>query len=123
MGDLSGDTNADVKATDGHTSQWIKVHVTENHHDIGGRELKATATLTSPPGTTFELYTYIASADGVVECSAVSGTGNSYNARFGESGITSNGSNDSRWVTYEVRHVSGPCDPSKKWSLKIEGNK
>jgi hypothetical protein len=120
MGDMSGDTNADVKATDGSTSQWIRVHLTENDHALfSAKDVKALATLTSPPGTTFELYTYVASSDGPVECSAVTGTGNTYNLSMNDN----KGSSDSRWVTYEVRHVSGPCDATKKWTLKIEGNK
>jgi hypothetical protein len=41
---------------------------------------------------------------------------------FGETGALANGANDARTVTVEVRHVSGNCDPSEKWTLTVSGN-
>ena len=32
------------------------------------------------------------------------------------------GDDDSRWVTVEVRHVSGTCQPSAPWTLTLSGN-
>ncbi len=128
LGQVSGDKGADTQTRQGHTSQWLTVRVTENDSDIGGVQLEMTATLTSPPGTNYDLYVYVPSSD-TLECSAVSyqstssSTSDSVKAKFGESGLLSNGSSDDRTVTVEVRHVSGTCDPSKQWTLTIEGNK
>ena len=87
-----------------------------------------TASLTSPPGTNFDLFVYVPGSD-TRECSAVSnsstntGSSDSTTAKFGESGLFSNGSDDDRTITVEVRHISGTCDPSAKWTLNIAGNK
>jgi hypothetical protein len=128
LGTVKGDTGADVKSAQGSTSQWFTVRVTENDSAVSALELWMTASLVSPPGTNFDLFVYVPGSD-TLECSAVSeqstSTGSSDTAavRFGEGGLFSNGSDDSRTVTVEVRHVSGNCDPSKKWTLTIEGNK
>ena len=128
LGEVSGDKGADVKTAQGHTSQWFTVRVTEDDSDIVGVELGMTATLTSPPGTNYDLYIYVPGSD-TLECSAVSHQSTSSSAtdtataRFGEGGVLSNGSSDDRTVTVEVRHVSGTCDATKKWTLKVEGNK
>ncbi len=128
LGSVSGDTGADVKTTQGHTSQWFTVRVTENETGPAGVSLWLTATLTSPPGTNYDLYVYVPGSD-TLECSAVtqqstsSATTDVAKVEFGESGLFANGSSDDRTVTVEVRHVSGTCDPANKWTLKLEGNK
>lgn len=128
LGSVSGDTGADVKTASGHTSQWFTVRVTEDDSDIAGVQLWMTATLTSPPGTNYDLYVYVPSSD-TLECSAVSyqststSSTDSATAKFGEGGLLSNGSSDDRTVTVEVRHVSGTCDPANKWTLTLAGNK
>lgn len=130
VGSVSGDTGADVLTATGSTSQWFRVRVTEDDNGLMGVQLWLTATLTSPPGTNFDLYVYVPSSPGnALECSGVSAqstsTGSTDTAKveFGESGVFSNGYADDRYVTIEVRHVSGTCDPSAQWTLKIEGNK
>lgn len=128
LGSVSGDTGSDVQSAQGHTSQWFTVRVTEDDSGPFGVQLWMTATLASPPGTNFDLYVYVPSSD-TRECSAVSyqSTSTAANdmatAKFGESGVFSNGSNDDRTVTVEVRHVSGTCDPASKWTLNLYGNK
>jgi hypothetical protein len=128
LGTVSGDTGADTKSAQGSTSQWFTVRVSEDNSDPFGVELWMTATLVSPPGTNFDLFVYVPGSD-TRECNAVSNSSTSTTAsdattaKFGESGTFSNGSNDDRTVTVEVRHVSGTCDPTKKWTLNIEGNK
>jgi len=127
LGSVSGDTGADVKTAQGHTSQWFTVRVTEDDNGIAGVELWMTATLTSPPGSNYDLYVYVPSSD-TLECSAVSyqstssATTDSATAKLGEGGLFSNGSSDDRTVTVEVRHVSGTCDPANKWTLTLSGN-
>lgn len=128
LGQVRGDNGADVKTADGHTSQWFKIRVTEDDNAITGLDLWMTATLTSPPGTNFDLYLYVPNSD-TLECSAIThqstsaSSTDSATAKFGEDGLWSNGSDDSRTITVEVRHVSGTCDPSKKWTLSLAGNK
>lgn len=128
LGSVSGDTGADVKTAEGHTSQWFTVRVTENDSGVFGVQLWMTATLTSPPGSNYDLYVYVPSSD-TLECSAVSyqstttSSTDSATAKFGEGGGLSNGSSDDRTVTVEVRHVSGTCDPANKWKLTLAGNK
>ncbi|MBX3224263.1 MAG: hypothetical protein KF795_27355 [Labilithrix sp.] len=128
LGSVSGDTGADVKSAQGHTSQWFTVRVTENDSGLAGVQLWMTASLTSPPGTNYDLYVYVPATD-TLECSAVSyqstssSATDSVTAKFGESGLFSNGSDDDRTVTVEVRHVSGTCDSANKWTLNLYGNK
>lgn len=128
LGSVSGDTGADVRTADGASSQWLKVHVTEDDSGFTGVPLWMTATLVSPPGTNFDLYVYVPDSD-TIECSAVTAQSTSTSStdskqvKFGELSLLANGASDSRTVTIEVRHVSGPCDPSAKWTLKVEGNK
>lgn len=125
LGSVSGDKNADVKTAQGSGSQWFKVKVTEDDSSVIGTSLRARAELVSPAGTNFDLYTYLGSS-GSHECSAVSKASTSTGAdsttdEWGE-GTISNGSSDDRWVTVEVRWVSGTCSPSAKWSLTVRGN-
>lgn len=127
LGSVSGDTGADVKSAEGYTSEWFTVRVSEDESGVAGVPLWMTATLVSPPGTNYDLYVYVPASD-TLECSAVSyaststGSVDTTKASFGEA-LLSNGSSDDRTVTVEVRHVSGTCEPTKKWRLDIEGNK
>lgn len=128
LGSVSGDKGADTVTTKGYTSKWFTVRVTEDDSGLIGAELWMTATLFSPPGTNFDLYVYVPSSDSR-ECSNVTGKStNTTNTdkvavRFGESGAFSNGKDDDRTVTVEVRHVSGTCSAGDEWALLIEGNK
>lgn len=127
LGSVSGDTGSDTKNADGSTSKWFTIRVTENDTGPFGQPLKLTAKLTSPPGTNYDLFLYVPDGD-TRECSAVSQQSTSTSGTdtasvtFGESGTFANGSADDRTVTVEVRHVSGNCDASKKWSLTLDGN-
>ncbi|HVJ91569.1 MAG TPA: hypothetical protein VM580_17320 [Labilithrix sp.] len=127
LGSVSGDTGSATRTAQGSTSQWFTVRVTEDDNVVFGFPLSLAATLVSPPGTNFDLYVYVPSSD-TLECSAVSyqstatGSTDSVAAMFGELGLLSNGADDSRTVTVEVRHVSGSCDSNKKWTLSLAGN-
>jgi hypothetical protein len=116
---LAGDTGADVINLTGSTSHWIKVTVGED--STSSRSLKMTATLTSPPGQNFDLYLHSNScsasnvqstnATGVVDTGSVS-----MSDTFGFP--------DDQWVLIEIRAAAGTtCDPTAKWTLKLEGNK
>ena len=126
LGSVSGDTGADVKTAQGSGSQWFKVRVTENDSSVFGLSLLAKAELTSPPGTNFDLFLYLPGGGSGQECSVVSKSSTSTGAdsaslEWGEGSI-SNGINDDRTLTVEVRWVSGTCSPSAKWSLTVRGD-
>lgn len=127
LGAVSGDTSSSPLSAQGTGSQWFRVWVTENDNGVDGVKLRANATLTSPPGTNFDLYLYNGSSS-AHECAGVSAQSNSSGSSdaagvsFGEGGVLANGSNDSRYVTVEVRWVSGACASNQKWSLTFNGN-
>jgi hypothetical protein len=126
MGSISGDTGSDTQNAQGTTSQWLSVRVTENDSSIFANSLEMKATLVSPPGANFDLYLYVPGTD-TIECSAVSASStttgtDTAGVEFGESGTFSNGVDDSRTVTVEVRHVSGTCSAGAKWTLSVVGN-
>lgn len=127
LGSVSGDTGADTKTFQGSGSQWFKVRVTENDSNLFGVELQMRAELQSPAGTNFDLFVYRAGGSSGQECSAVTtsststGAFDSASMNWGE-GTISNGSNDDRTVTVEVRHVSGTCAAASKWTLTVRGD-
>jgi hypothetical protein len=122
LGTISGDTGSGTKQATGHTSKWFRIRLTEDNFDPV--PLKLTAKLTSPAGSNFDLLVYVPETDSV-ECSAV--TAGSTSAGTSDSASVEVpdifGPYDDRSVTIEVRHVSGPCDPSKPWTLDLVGNK
>ena len=129
LGTVSGDKNADTKTAQGSGSQWFTVRVTENDNTIFGAPEQVRADLQSPTGTHFDLFVYVAGGAAGQECSAVTtsstsaGGFNTAATSWGESASGfSNGSDDSRTVTVEVRHVSGTCAPAAKWTLTFRGN-
>jgi len=127
LGMVSGDTGADSKSTTGFGSRWLTVRVTEDDSSAFGAKLWLKSQLTSPAGSNYDLYVYVPGSD-TRECAAVtqksttSATSDSASVSFGEGGTFSNGSDDSRTVTVEVRWVSGPCNASSPWSLNLYGN-
>lgn len=128
LGTVSGDTgNASVTGS-GYQSAWYKVRVTEDDSDVFGIELAMTAQLTSPPGTNYDLYLYVNTGNDVVECTTPSasgtstGTADQAHLNWGESGTFSNGDDDTRTVSIEVRPVSGPCSASAPYQLVVFGD-
>jgi hypothetical protein len=125
MGSVRGDVGADTVTANGSTSQWLYVNVTEADNSIIGSDLYMVATLASPPGVNFDLYIYAGQKSPPLACSPVTRQSTSQGLdaveySWGE-GIIPNGSDDSRLITIEVRHVSGTCDPQKKWTLNVYG--
>jgi len=127
LGTVSGDTGADTKTFQGSGSQWLKVRVSEDDSSVFGVELQMRAELQSPAGTNFNLFLYRAGSSSGQECSAVTTSSTSTSAfdsasmSWGE-GTISNGNDDDRTVTVEVRHVSGTCAPAAKWTLTVRGD-
>lgn len=129
LGSASGDTGADTKTAQGSGSQWFKVRVTENDNGIFGVPERIKVDLQSPTGTNFDLFVYVAGGLNGQECSAVTTSSTSTggydtaSTSWGESASGfSNGVDDSRTVTVEVRHISGTCAPTAKWTLTFHGN-
>jgi hypothetical protein len=128
LGSVSGDTgNASVTGS-GYQSAWYKVRVTEDDSDVFAVEMSATIQLTSPPGTNYDVYVYLNTGSDVVECTTPrasgtsTGTTDQAHVTWGESGTFSNGNDDSRTVSIEVRPVSGPCSASAPYQLVVFGD-
>jgi hypothetical protein len=123
---ISGDTGSPSASTTGTSSEWLTIRVNENDTSPKGKKLSLKATLTSAPGSVFDLYLYKNDGTAAAECTTVLGqamdpSGNqTVQISWGE-GAVSNGNYDSATVTIRVQHVSGPCDAGA-WSLKLEGN-
>ncbi len=127
LGNVSGDTgNAKLSAM-GHQSAWFRVRVTEDDSDVFGLTLRVAAKLTSPASNDYDVFVYLNSGSDVVECATTSGTTttngtiNENRAEWGEGGF-SNGSDDSRDVSIEVRPIGTSCAAAAPWTLEVEGN-
>lgn len=131
MTPVSGDKNADTSTQTGSTSRWLKIRVSEDDSSIVGESMKLKLTLTSPPGTNFDMRVFLA-GDGSGQKCPPEGADRTTNTvagadvtsiEWGEMGITSNGSDDDRTVSVEIVHVSGTCTTGQNWTLLAEGNK
>lgn len=129
MTDVSGDKGADVSSSTGSTSRWMKIRVSENDSGIFSSRMKLKLTLSSPPGTNFDMRVYLAGDGSSQKCTGPDQTTNATtgadvtSVEWGESGTFSNGSDDDRTVTVEVFNVSGTCTSTQNWTLIAEGNK
>jgi len=127
LGSVSGDTGNEMQSIQGSQSAWYRVRVTEDNSDIFGLTLRVAAKLSSPVGADFDVFVYVNTGSDTIECSTTTGTtthsGNVdiVKAEWGE-GTISNGSDDGRWVSIEVRPVSGMCAAGQNWLLEVEGN-
>ena len=128
LGSVSGDEGSGLKTASGSGSQWFKIRVTEDDSSVFGTSMQLRTVLVSPAGTNFDLYVYRAGGSSGQECSAVTksstlATGTDVaSMEWGESGAFSNGSDDDRTVSVEVRWVSGTCTAGAKWTLTVQGN-
>lgn len=120
---IDGDDNHDKRTATGNTSRWFKVEVVESVSSIiDYPSLSYTATLTSPPGASYGLFVYTGGTSGPTCFAAVKqGAGNP--AVVSDSWGDTLASDDTTWITVEVRHLSGDaCGPSDQWTLTVEGN-
>lgn len=128
LGSVSGDTGNAKLTASGYQSAWYRVRVTEDDSDVFGLTLRVGAKLTSPAGAMFDVLVYVNTGSDVVECSTTVGSATTagatktIHAEWGETGAFSNGSDDGRNVSIEVRPVSGTCAPNQTWQLEVEGN-
>ena len=120
MQEINGDTGSDSRVVQGTTSKWFKINVHEGYNLIG--DLSYTATLESPPGMDFDLYVYPGDAAGP-DCAGtpIHATGNPESAS--DHWSDSFGSQDDRYVAFEVRYISGTsCSATALWKLTVTGD-
>lgn len=125
---ISGDTGSDVRMMTGSSSEFLQIHVTEDDSSVFSKvSLSFTATLTSPPGTVYNLIIHEGSDGNGTDCNAppMNGTpsggatqtvSNSWSDTQGIGGI-----DNSRWLSIQIIHVSGN-DCITPWNLKIQGH-
>ncbi|MBX3225879.1 MAG: hypothetical protein KIT84_30120 [Labilithrix sp.] len=118
LGYVSGDSYSDVARATGSTSYWMKVVVGED--SWSGRPLRVRATLTSPPGTNYDLFIHTRSCSTATK-SSTKLTGDDVISHSQPDATL--GADDDYLVMIEVRHVSGTCSATEKWTLKVEGNR
>jgi hypothetical protein len=122
MSPVDGDQNNDTRTLKGTTSKWFKVLVNEAVSSlISYPQLSYTATLTTPPGMDFDLFEY----DG--SFSTPSCSGNPKHATGNPESVTDTwgdtlAAEDTRWLTLEVRYISGEMCPSDPWTLTVKGH-
>jgi len=102
----------------GTTSRWLRVVVGED--SISGASLRMRATLTSPPGTNFDLFIHTKTCSTPTK-SSTKASGLDTISHSQPDVIF--GGDDDYLVLIEVRHVSGDCSATSKWELKVEGNR
>jgi hypothetical protein len=128
LGSVSGDDGPGSVTASGYQSAWYKVRVTEDDSDPFADDLKVLVQLTSPPGTNYDVFVYMNTGSDVVDCTTVAASGTSTgtldqaHVTWGETGTFSNGNDDGRTVSIEVRPVSGPCSASAPYQLVVFGD-
>jgi hypothetical protein len=92
-----------------------------NAYAIGHHE-SYTVTLESPPGMLFDLYVYTGDSN-APNCVATAVAGSGSPESFSDQWSDSFGTDDNRWIAFEVRSVSNmPCTSSAEWTLTVVGN-
>jgi hypothetical protein len=127
LGQVSGDAASPLLTAMGYQSAWFRVRVSEDVGGLDGAKLRATAKLTSPAAVDFDVFVYVNIGSDMIECTTkvgtttTAGTVNEVKAAWGE-GTFSNGEDDDRWMSIEIRPVSGTCAPNQTWQLQVQGN-
>jgi hypothetical protein len=126
---IAGDENGPTDSATGTTSEWLRIDLTEQDNSPIGHPMKITAVLTSPSGSNFDLYAYLGSKVGDIECASPKGQStnpagqtDTVSFEWGELGSLANGVDDSATVMLEVSWVSGTCSSGSTWSLAVHGN-
>ena len=129
-GDTSPGTGGNSSPAHGTTSEWLTVRVTEDDNSLGGHALGLKVTLASPPSANFDLFLYVDTGGSTTSraCSTVTkssthpaGQVDEATVSWGE-GSVGNGSDDTRVVTIEIRHIAGTCSADAEWNLIAAGN-
>jgi hypothetical protein len=120
MGSVRGDIGNDSVTMRGSTSQWLSITVAEGSSSFPLVDLRFTATLTSPPGMDFNLFVYQSPCGSGSYGQSTNGAGQTDTVSSGWADLL--GSDESRVVMIEVRHVGGgTCGAS--WTLAVDGNR
>jgi hypothetical protein len=122
-GDRAG---ASSSSATGYQAAWYSIRLNETDASPFADPMSIKTTLTSPSGTVFDLLIYVDTGNDVVDCTTptgsvtTSGTSETSDIKWGESGTFANGANDSRTVSIQISPPSGSgCSPSETWSLSI----
>jgi len=119
---IDGDENSDTRTFSGSTSRWLKVLVNDSIAFGISHNESYTATLQSPPGMLFDLYAYTGDAT-APNCLATAVLGSGDPESVSDSWPDVVLQDDSRWITFEVRSVSGqPCTSGAQWTFTVVGN-
>jgi hypothetical protein len=128
LGGVSGDTGADMVTASGFQAAWYKVRVSEDDSGAFGVKLRVTAQLTSPGSENYDVFVYVNSDNDAIECAtpsgtaSTSGTTDTLSVQWGEGGTFSNGDDDSRTVSVEVRPIGTTCSSAAPWQLVVRGD-
>jgi hypothetical protein len=127
IGGVSGDEPSAPLEEMGEEPTWLEFQVSEDNADVAGEKLSFTVTLTSPPGYDFDLYVFRGAEGAADGCGGTpaqstnpSGV-DSVSMQWGE-GTFANNSDDSAWVSVEIRAVSQMCEPGAHWTLTVQGD-
>jgi hypothetical protein len=111
----------------GYQAAWFSVRLSETDSGAFGDPMSISTTLTSPAGASFDLFVYVDTGNDDVDCTTptgtvtTSGSTETSNIEWGETGTFANDSDDSRTVSIEVRPKTGDsCSSAATWSLSIE---
>lgn len=128
LGTVSGDSGNVKLTASGYRSAWYRVRVSEDNSSVGGLSLRVAAKVTSPSTPMFDVFVYVNTGSDQIECATTTGTVSTsgmtkqVRAEWGEGGI-SNGSDDGRNVSIEIRPLSqSGCAMTSPWQLEVEGN-
>ena len=119
---VDGDQHSDTRTVKGTTSKWLKVLVSEGVSSfLSFPKLSYKAALVTPPGMDFDLFEY----DGTISTPSCSGSPR--HASGSPEAVTTTwgdtlGVDDTRWITLEVRYISGEVCPSDPWTLTVKGH-
>jgi hypothetical protein len=122
-GDESG---AASSSASGYQAAWFSIRLSETDSSPLADPMSIVTTLTSPSGAAFDLLVYVNKGSDQVECTTptgtvtTSGTSQSSNIKWGETGTIANGVDDSRTVSIQISPRAGDsCSPNATWSLSI----
>jgi len=128
LGSVSGDTGSDMVMASGYQAAWYSVRVTENDSGVFGVPQELLTELTSPASEQYDLFVYVNTGSDVLDCTTatgsimVSGTTESSDLSWGETGTFSNGADDSRTVSIQIVPKAGTCSPASPWQLVAYGD-
>jgi hypothetical protein len=128
LGSISGDTGSGMVTANGYQAAWYKVRVTEDDSGPFGVQMNLSVQLTSPGSENYDVFTYLNSDTDVIECNtptgtaSTSGTTDTLAIQWGESGTFSNGNDDSRTVSIEIRPIGNTCSSGQQWQLTARGD-